>query len=138
MSHSPPSKHDDLPLTLTEDYAKEALKFMYENMHSQLPLTDLTHLAFDTWFARDHHSDPLDDDDQALSRFKMSISLAKNHRKLSLPRAIQSDSLNIDTLRRYCMSIIFTRVFSAAIAQLCDSRQQTVNVMFKKYLSITC
>ena len=55
---------------LTDDNAVEALRFMYDTMKNELPLTDLIHLAFDTWLTRDRRSVESNNDDEALQRFK--------------------------------------------------------------------
>ena len=116
---------------LTNDNAVEALRFMYQTMQDELPLTDLIHLAFDTWLSRDRRSVESDDDTQALNRFKTNISLEKTDSHLIVPRTLISANLAQSTLRHYCTSVIFTRSFGAYVAQKCDNNQHVINVMFK-------
>ena len=79
------SEMERIPINrFTDDNAVKPLRFMYSTMQVELPLTDLIHLAFDTWLSREHRSLASDDDTQALNRLKTNFSLLKADSTASL------------------------------------------------------
>ena len=84
-------------------------------------LNVLVHHSIDPFFAKSKHTDISQTEIQCFDNVKLNLTQSCNKNKFSLPRALKNKKLSLVTLKTYCITIIFLRIFGASSTALVNS-----------------